>query len=223
MREITHRLKPLVFHMLLRAVLFLLCLSSMADNAEAGFHVSPALSCATFSFEPSAAENTPNYYALGPDISLAYSFAELFDLGVYGHYFPGKRGAPELFQEDAALFGYGAQMAFRIARQFFAGARFGAYNYNLLRAGDENEDVDGRWMGNGVGLGFGIMYPLRSNQAAQINIEYMRPLLSAVDEPSLDDRYLGLLQINFVFKFSGQKSSSRFDRFFNRMFKGWGL
>lgn len=190
--------------------------------AVADFTVSPAISSAAFSFEPSTIESTPNYYAVGPDITAGFTLAETINFGFYAQYLPGCRGAPELFREHAALFGYGAHFAVHIARQFVAGIRFGTYNYNLVSAGDEGQDVDGRWIGNGIGVGFGLLSPIRSNQSAQINIEYMRPLLSAVDEPQLDDRYLGLLQLNFIFKYGGGRKGSSINRFFNSMFKGWG-
>ena len=142
-------------------------------NANAGTLISAEARWNAFSFHTVESEPTPNYYGWGPRLKGGYSLYQVLDLALWGSYTPGGYGKAKFGDRDAYLYGYGGEIALRMAGAIFFALKGGQYSYYLLNL--HNDDaVSGKWAGLGVGVSLGAFFAVSESQYWQVTLDWDR-------------------------------------------------
>ena len=180
--------------------------AALTEEAQAGFLLSPGVSWRSFSFQPRDKEPTPNYYGYGFGLNLGWSIGQVVDVVGYGRYTPARLKKAEPLQENATLWGYGGELAFRLARTIYVAGRGGRYFYNLLHQKDENE-VRGRWAGVGGGGSVGAQFNTSRTSGWQISVDYTRIFLKKEELGEQEEdigRTMDAFSLSLCFLINGQ-------------------
>lgn len=175
-------------------------------SAHAGWFVSPEVKWSSFSFEPTHAEPTPNFYAWGLSLDAGYSVSQVFDLGVFGQYLPGRLHAAEFGKGDASLVSYGGELAWRIADTVYVGLRGGASQYDLNTQSDPSE-LAGHWGGPAGGLVLGAVTRLSKTQFLQTTFELMESVVADQTGQGLGQRRIDQFALGLGYVFNGEGKS----------------
>lgn len=196
----------------------LLCLVG-SSVLEAGPYATLGPNWNNFVFEPLEEEETPNYYGYGGRLSFGYSVRQVWDLGLYGHYSPGRLESAAMSQADALLYHVGAETALRIGKAVYIGVRGGPASYSLQNKVLATE-VDGDWAGV-MGQGsLGLLLPTSKSTAWQASLDIGQASMTASDGSSTKARTLSHISLTLAFVYNGYLSSGVDAALFNQWIKG---
>jgi hypothetical protein len=175
-----------------------------------------------FVFEASAKEDTPNYYGYGGRTSLGYSFGQIFDLALYGHYSPGRLDSASATDAHAVISDYGAETGLRILSVMYLGVRGGVWNYRLPKK-TLDEEIEGTWSGTGGEATFGLLFPATKQASWQMTMDVGQGLLDkqkkTADELLLKPRKFSRVSVTISFVFNSYMSNSVDSALFNSFMK----
>jgi hypothetical protein len=222
-----------------------LCLTTfivISMEAQAGALLGLSARWNSFSFAAVDEEPTPNYYGFGFGIDAGYSISQIVDIAAYANYTPGRYKNAEILEEDAVLFGYGGELAVRIASAVYVGVHGGVYQYNLIHQRNDDE-VRGSWAGTGGGLAVGAFFPINKSNYWQVALDFARINVSPVNDlaksyvaatataanndggaasANFKDRQIDSIAVQLTYLFNGHVSSREggglFNSFLNSMF-----
>ena len=145
-----------------------------------GWLLSPGAQVGVFSFQPEDEEPTPNYYAVGPRLSLGYSLAQRFDGALIATYSPGSKGAAVLGEEQASLVFSGFVLALRLEEALYLGIKGGEARYHLVRASGAPGEVEGAWIGPSGSVALGAIFEVERDASWELCLEMQHAVLSQV-------------------------------------------
>ena len=207
------------FHSVSMVILCAICtLCSYAPDAISGVLISQGINWNNFVFEPETNEKTPNYYGYGGRISVGYSVAQIWDLALYGQYAPGRLNAAELLKEDARVYSYGAETAFRIADAVYVGGRGGIAGYGLSHR-NLPEEVSGRWEGVGGNVSLGLIMPVSRVNMWQASIDFGQVSVKPVENPSAATRRISTISVTLAFVYNNLQTTRFDDAIYNNLLK----
>jgi len=178
------------------------------EVAEAGILISPAAKWTTFAARPTNTESTPNYYGYAGELSLGYSFGQVFDLTAFGSYTPGRRKKATFAEDDVSLITYGGGTAFRFASSVYLGFKFGHSIYSPHKTTDENE-IDRRYEGSGGGIAIGAISALSKQSFVQTTFELSHHVLTSSEQSSDESgltRRFDSVAVAVAYVYNGQSS-----------------
>jgi hypothetical protein len=188
-----------------------------ASIAFGGTLISPGVSWSNFVFEPVDNEATPNYYGYGAKLTLGYSVDQVWDLGFYGQYIPGKLKAASTINPDATVMSYGLETALRVNHSLYLGVRGGPTTYHLLRH-VEPEQVDGEWEGLSGSAMLGLILPASKQVFWQFTAEYGTASLRRKDlDLDSENRRLSIFSVMLSFVLNSDQST----RLDNILLRNW--
>ena len=163
--------------------LFILTLHSSVQppQAKAGLLISGGLGWGLFTFEPEHEEVTHNYFGVGPELTLGFSFLQKIDIALFVNYTPGHRGRATIGEENASLVFTGGQLSFRLKDKVFFGIRGGQANYHLLKYELGTDEVIGHWIGPTGGIIIGSIYKVNKTNYWQLSLDIMHSVLDKQD------------------------------------------
>lgn len=193
--------------MFIRAAIIRLCLltlamMSFAPSGFAGYLFSIGPNWNNFVFEAETDENTPNYYGYGGRLSWGYSIGQVFDLGMYAQYTPGRTTSPSMLNGDAAVYDYGGELGVRVLGVFYIGARGGAWKYQLYKR-QQMAEIGGIWSGWGGSGSLGMILPVSKRASWQTSFDMGRAIVEK-DNKTLADlgtRYKKLSKLSITMAF----------------------
>lgn len=160
--------------------LTVLALLGLAEPALAGFYVAPEIKWGSFSARPEAGEATPNYYGYGGGLHLGFSAKQVFDMGAYGTYMPGTKGAAEFGAGDATFVTYGGELALRMSQAVYFGLHGGVATYDLKNR-TRPEELPGTWSGPSGGLAIGAIHALSKQSFIQTTVDFTHAVVKSDD------------------------------------------
>lgn len=176
----------------------------ISGASQAGWLLSNSVNLGVFAVRPLQGENSPNYFGFGPDLTAGYSFWQKLDLAGYGAYIPGRQHKIHLGQENASLVLWGGQVALRFNDTVYMGLFAGKDRYHLVKQTTLKEQLLGRWEGNSLGVGVGVIFKEAKRTYWQFtlrmfNMSLLRQAPSAV--PGLEARNADavLLGVSYTF------------------------
>jgi hypothetical protein len=175
----------------------------------------------SWSFDPEASEPTPNYAGAGLNLSLGWSFAQVFDVAVWMRYQPGFKGAPALLgAEDATLQGLGIELALRLSKGLYLGARTGTGFHEHLSVAAEDE-VPGSWSGPLVGVSLGALFPTDRETSWQVALDLLQLIASQDSGPpaTAGGRRITSAGLSITWVFNGWSSAVSDNNFFRSFLK----
>lgn len=179
-----------------------------ASPCRAGAYGSLGPNWNNFVFEPLEYEETPNYYGYGGRGSFGYSIGQILDLGLYGHYAPGRLNAATSTQTGAQFYHLGAETALRLANAVYVGIRGGPASYRLSKAYEEAE-VLGTWTGSMIQGSVGLILPVGKTPAAwQTTLDLGQATLKSADDPTLKARTLTQISLTLAFVYNVKQSTA---------------
>ncbi|MCX6125943.1 MAG: hypothetical protein NTV34_14520 [Proteobacteria bacterium] len=184
------------------------------ESAIAGIYVSVGPNWNNFVFEPEKQEATPNYYGYGARGSFGYSIYDVWDLGLYGHYTPGKLNSASLTQEDARLWHGGGETGFRIAKALFIGVRGGPALYRLAKQTDDSE-ILGQWTGTMAQGSLGLILPVTKAAAWQSSLDVGQATLKSSDDAATKPRILSQISLTLSFVYNVRQTNAVETALFN--------
>lgn len=196
-----------------RAYLVLIFISLSIDG-YAGVMGQLALHGKAHSFRPLEAEETPNYYSVGPYGSFGYSFGKIWDLALFASYSPSKLKKPEVGIEDAQFVYYGLETGFRLARSIFFGIQGGLFDYNLIRS-REGPEIDGDWSGLGGAFVLGGLVKASRRASIQVTLNIGTATIEEVDAEEVQQRRIDWIGVSVGYVYIGLDSLSFGNVFLN--------
>jgi len=194
----------------------ILAMSAGAGVAKAGLLFSVGPKWSVFSLEPLDEEATPNYQGVSGEMTVGYSFKQIFDMAGHFEYTPGTVGMVQVPGEGANLMFYGGQIAARIHNSVFFALRGGTGSYHLLSR-TTDEEVSGDWSGPSGGFSIGGMLAGSKSSFIQVTFDFLHMILTQQD--SISDvsgkRRVDQFSIGVNYTFNGRKSSMVENSFFS--------
>ena len=212
---------PLLMPVFVALFLATFVLLGLSREGRAGVLVAPGLIASSWSFDPEASEPTPNYAGVGLNLSLGWSFEQVFDAAVWMRHQPGFRGAPALLgAEDAALQGLGIELALRLSKGLYLGVRTGTGFYEHLSVATEDE-VPGSWSGPLVGVSLGALFPTDRQTSWQVAFDLMQLIASQDSGPpaAAHVRRITSAGLCVTWVFNGWSSAALENNFFRSFLK----
>ncbi len=184
---------------------------------SAGVLFSPGLEVTSYSFAPLHEENTPNYYALGPAVTLGYSLNQMIDFGFFANYLPGAVKKIGVGDEDAFIYNLGVELGGTFINQNVKFKLKGSeQRYRGLNTAIENH-VEGFWRGRAYGFATLGVIPINREFFMEIGLEVMRSSLTQDSlDPNKEKRALTYFSAIIGFTFNDFKPSF----IETRLFKG---
>jgi hypothetical protein len=145
---------------------------SCGNAAFAGVLFAPALKWSIFSFEPVAAEDTPNYQGMTGEVKGGYSFRQIFDIVGFVNYTAGNPGIFSVPADNANFVFYGGEIAARIAQSVYFALRGGTASYQLLKLGVHDREVPGEWTGPGFGFSLGGISAFGNSKRSSLQVSF---------------------------------------------------
>lgn len=171
-----------------------------ATSASGALYLNGGPSWNNFVFEAEDQEETANYYGYGARISFGYSLANVWDLGLYGHYTPGRLNAAELNREDARLWHIGFETAARLAKVLYIGVRGGPSLYRLSQVNSSTE-VPGQWTGTMVQGSLGMLLPVTKVSNWLLSMDMGQAQVSKSDATGDDAKVRKISEISLSLSF----------------------
>lgn len=196
-------------------VSFAVAMSFCSFEARAGLYAGVGASWNNFVFEPVAEEDTPNYFGYGGRASVGYSAANILDLGIYGHYTPGRLGTPAPSPEDARLWHGGGELGLRLGNAVYLGARGGPALYRL-NSQTKDEEVPGQWTGTMFQGSAGLIVPVNRYFQCQTTLDIGQASLRPSSTDGAD-RTLTEISVTISFVYNYYQSTARE----TALFKNW--
>lgn len=192
-----------------------------AEACLAGLYLVAGPNWNNFVFEPVEREETSNYYGYGARGSFGYSLGQILDLGLYGHYTPGRLDSASLTKEDARLWHAGAEAGLRFANAVFLGVRGGPALYRL-NVKNEDSEVEGQWTGTMFQGSLGLIMPVTKTSFWQTTVDIGQATLkSSGAETVTKPRTLTQISLTLAFVYNVQQTSAVDKAILNHWIRGF--
>jgi hypothetical protein len=182
--------------------------------AAAGIYVAAGPNWNNFVFESEVEEDTANHYGYGARGSFGYSIYDLVDLGLYGHYTPGRLNSASFSQEDARLWHFGVETGLRLGKAVFFGLRGGPALYRLNKENSPSE-VPGQWTGQMIQASLGLIAPLSKLVSLQLSLDLGRASLAPSETPSAQSRSMSQISATMAIVYNLHQTSAVESAIFN--------
>jgi hypothetical protein len=186
------------------------------EEVYAGFMISPELKWGNYSSRPEDEEPTPNYTGLGGGLHMGYSAGQIFDIAAFGFYIPGALSGSDFGGSDAAFYGYGGEMAFRIKNSVYFALRAGEGAYELYNQ-KKDWELSGNWGGTIGGISLGAIHQFSKRHFIQTSFDLYHGVMENTSGERAQKRKIDGFAVSIGYVFNGYKNRM----IENTIFKGF--